>query len=293
MRQRYELKAAALYIGPSMLVLLLIAAVPLAVAVATSLTDANLHQLQSRQYIGFENYARLFNDSRFTASVGVTLLFTIVSVGTSMVAGFVLALLMQRPFAGKNAIRALLTIPLIMTPVVSATMYRVFFFDADRGLVNWALSSLGVHGPAWVASMPYAFIAICIVQSWFMTPFVFIICDATMEGLPREPFDAAKIDGANYGQRISRLMLPMMRNSLVFALIFRITIDYRMFDTIYVMTRGGPARYTEVLSVWTYNRALRSFDVGYANAGAVVMAVIVSAVCLGLVLYNYRKREIA
>ncbi len=290
MRQRYELRAASLYIGPSIVVLLLVAAAPLIVAVSTSMTDANLHELQMRQFIGLENYSRLFADSRFTSSVGVTMLFTAVSVGTSMVAGFVLALLMQRDFAGKNVIRALLTIPLIMTPVVSATMYRVFFFDADRGLINWALETVGIHGPAWVASMPYAFIAICMVQSWFMTPFVFIISDATMEGLPREPFDAAKIDGANYRQRVLRLMLPMMRNSLVFALIFRITIDYRMFDTIYVMTRGGPARYTEVLSVWTYNRALRSFDVGYANAGAVVMAVIVSVICFGLLLYNYRNR---
>ncbi len=289
MKRRYDLTAGALYIGPSLVVLALIAAAPLFVAVSTSMTDANLHNLAMRQFTGLENYVRLFRDPRFVSSVSITLGFTAISVGASMVAGFVLALMMQRVFPGKNLIRALLTIPMIMTPVVSATMYRVFFFDADRGLVNWILNVVGLSGPAWMASMPFAFISICLVQSWFMTPFVFVISDASMQGLPSQPFDAAKIDGANYRQRITRIMLPMMRSSLIFALIFRITIDYRMFDTIYVMTRGGPARHTEVLSVWTYNRALRSFDVGYANAGAVVMAVIVSVVCLGLVLYNYRK----
>ena len=289
MKKKYDLTAALLYVGPSLVVLALIAAAPLFVAVSTSMTDANLHNLGMREFTGLENYVRLFQDSRFLSSVRITLGFTAISVGASMVAGFVLALMMQRAFPGKNAIRALLTIPMIMTPVVSATMYRVFFFDADRGLVNWVFELLGLHGPAWMASMPYAFIAICIVQSWFMTPFVFVISDASMQGLPTQPFDAAKIDGANYWQRVVKLMLPMMRSSLIFALIFRITIDYRMFDTIHVMTRGGPARHTEVLSVWTYNRALRNFDVGYANAGAVVMAVIVSVICLALLLYNYRK----
>ncbi len=282
--------AALLYIGPAMLVLLIVAALPLAVALATSMTNWHLHRAAQREFTGFANYVRLFGDPRFIYSLRVTLRYTAVSVGLSMVGGFVLALMMRREFAGRNYVRALLTIPLIMTPVVSATMYRVFFFDADRGLFNWLLRLIGISGPAWVASWPLAFVAICIIQVWFMTPFVFLVCDAAMESLPSEPFDAAKIDGAGYFQRIFYLVIPMMRDTLIFALIFRITIDYRMFDTIYVTTRGGPARYTEVMSVWVYNRALRSFDVGYANAGSVVMAAVVAAICLGLVLYNYRKR---
>ncbi len=286
-----DTKAAFAYIGPAMLVLLIVAALPLAVALATSTTNWHLHRAAQREFIGLANYVRLFADPRFIYSLRVTLLYTAVSVGVSMIGGFVLALMMRRRFPARNLVRALLTIPLIMTPVVSATMYRVFFYDADRGLFNWILRTLGLPAPVWVASWPMAFYAICIIQIWFMTPFVFLVCDAAMESLPREPFDAAKIDGAGYLQRIFRLVIPMMRDTLIFALIFRITIDYRMFDTIYVTTRGGPARYTEVMSVWVYNRALRSFDVGYANAGSVVMAIVVALICLGLMLYNYRRRE--
>ncbi len=286
-----DTKAALAYIGPAMFVLLIVAALPLAVALATSTTNWHLHRAAQREFIGLANYIRLFGDPRFIYSLRVTLLYTAVSVGVSMVGGFVLALMMRRTFPGRNLVRALLTIPLIMTPVVSATMYRVFFYDADRGLFNWILGTLGLPTPVWVASWPMAFYAICIIQIWFMTPFVFLVCDAAMESLPREPFDAAKIDGAGYFQRIFRLVIPMMRDTLIFALIFRITIDYRMFDTIYVTTRGGPARYTEVMSVWVYNRALRSFDVGYANAGSVVMAIVVALICLALMLYNYRRRE--
>ncbi len=286
-----DTKAALAYIGPAMFVLLIVAALPLAVALATSTTNWHLHRAAQREFIGLANYIRLFGDPRFIYSLRVTLLYTAVSVGVSMVGGFVLALMMRRTFPGRNLVRALLTIPLIMTPVVSATMYRVFFYDADRGLFNWILGTLGLPTPVWVASWPMAFYAICIIQIWFMTPFVFLVCDAAMESLPREPFDAAKIDGAGYFQRIFRLVIPMMRDTLIFALIFRITIDYRMFDTIYVTTRGGPARYTEVMSVWVYNRALRSFDVGYANAGSVVMALVVALICLALMMYNYRRRE--
>ncbi len=290
---RRDTRDAFFYIGPSMIVLMIIAAVPLAVALGTSVTNWDLHRPEAREFVGLDNYIRLFRDDRFTSSIAVTIAFTTVSVGVSMVGGFVLALMTQRNFPLKNVVRALLTIPMITTPVVSATMFRVFFMDPDRGLLNWFLGVLGISGPAWVASWPWAFVAICAVQTWFMTPFVFLISDASMASLPQSVFDAAKMDGATYRQRVVRLVLPMLRDPLIFAAIFRITIDYRMFDTIYVLTRGGPARYTEVLSVWVYNRALRSFDIGYANAGSVVMAVIVAAVCLLLVLYNYRKREIS
>lgn len=288
-----DTRDSIIYVGPSLIVLLLIAGAPLAIALSTSLTDWHLHRASAREFIGMANYVRLFADSRFLSSVGVTLSFTAVSVGVSMVAGFALALLMQRKFPMKNLARALLTIPMIVTPVVSATVFRVFFFDADRGLVNWMLRTVGISGPPWVASWPFAFYAICLAQIWFMTPFVFLVTDAAMSSLPKAPFDAAKIDGAGYAQRIVLLVLPMLRDTLIFAAIFRITIDYRMFDTIYVMTRGGPARYTEVMSVWVYNRALRSFDIGYANAGSVVMAAVVAVICLVLMLYNYRKREIS
>ena len=289
-RRSGETVAAFLYIGPSILVLVLIAVVPVVFAFTSSLSDWHLHRAAMRAFVGLRNYARLLRDSRYLSSIGTTIAFTTFSVGISMVFGVVLALLVQKPFFGKNAVRAVLTLPMIMTPVVSTLLWRVFFFEADVGLINWLLRGVGIRGPAWVASSPYAFASIVTVQTWFMTPFVFLVVDAALESLPREPFDAAMIDGARYLQRVRYIMLPMLRDTLIFTLIFRITIDYRMFETIYVMTGGGPARDTEVLSVWVYNRALRSFDVGYANAGSVVMMVIIAAACTCLLLYTNRKR---
>ena len=291
LKTRSDRVSALLYIGPSVVVLTVIAIVPLVYALITSASDWHLHRPAMRQWVGLANYARLLTDARFLNSVAVTLSFTALSVGLSMVIGFGIALLIQRDFPAKNIVRALLTIPMIMTPVVSTLIFRVFLFEADVGLINWILRMLGISGPAWVASSPYAFASIVIVQTWFMTPFVILVVDAALESLPREPFDAAKIDGASYLQRIVWLVIPMLKGTLIFTLIFRITIDYRMFETIYILTGGGPARDTQVLSVWVYNRALRSFDVGYANAGSVVMMLIIATTCLALLMISYRKAD--
>ena len=288
--QAEYLKALA-YIGPSLVVLLAVAVIPILVALGTSLTSWDLHDPAGSQFIGLGNYIELARDSRFLSSIGITLLFTLTSVGISMVVGFCLALLIQREFHGKNLVRALLTIPMIMTPVVSTLIWRVFFFEADVGLINWTLGVLGIQGPAWISRSPYAFFSIVTVQTWFMTPFVLLVTDAALESLPKEPFDAAKIDGASYWQRILLLVLPMIKRTLVFTLIFRITIDYRMFETIFVLTSGGPARDTEVLSIWVYTRALRNFDVGYANAGSVVMMAIIAVTCLVLLLRTYGEQD--
>lgn len=290
-RARNDRLSALLYIGPSIAVLTVVAIIPIGYAIMTSMSDWHLHRPAMRRWVGLENYLRLFSDPRFMNSVGVTIGFTVLSVGFSMIIGFLIALLIQKEFPGKNMVRALLTIPMIMTPVVSTLIFRVFFFEADVGLVNWILRSVGIDGPAWVASSPYAFIAIVVVQTWFMTPFVILVVEAALESLPSEPFDAAMMDGASYFQRVIWLVIPMLKSTLIFTLVFRITIDYRMFETIYILTGGGPARDTQVLSVWVYNRALRSFDVGYANAGSVIMMLIIAAACLTLLLTAYRKGD--
>lgn len=287
-RARFDWLGTTLYVGPSLLALAVIAVAPIGFAIYSSLFEWHFHRSDQRAWVGLGNFVELLADGRFLHSLGITLLYTAVSVGATMVLGFALALLLKEPFRGRNAVRALLTIPMIMTPVVSTLVWKTFFFEADLGLINWLLGLLGVSGPAWTASSPEAFVTVLTVNIWFMTPFVFLIMDAALSGFPREVLDAAKIDGAAYLQRIFYVVLPMLRATIVFTLIFRITIDYRMFDIIQVMTGGGPAFDTEVLSLWVYRTALRNFHLGYGNAGAIVMMVIVAAACLALVLWGLR-----
>ncbi len=288
-RRKQAWVKAAVYIGPSVVVLLLIAFLPVFYAVRTSLWSWHLHRTAARAPVGLGNYLQLFGDRRYLSSLGVTFLFTLLSVGGTMVLGFLLALLVQKPFRGKNLAMALLSLPMIMTPVVSALMWRFFFFEPSVGLVNWFLDLFGIRGPVWVASSPWAFFSVVIVNIWFMTPFVMLIMEAALVGVPKEPLEAAILDGAGYWQRIRYIVIPMIRGTILFTLIFRITIDYRMFDIVYTMTRGGPAFDTEVLSIWVYNVALRTFEVGYANAGATVMMLVIGALCLGILLMAMRR----
>ncbi|MFW6137939.1 MAG: carbohydrate ABC transporter permease [Spirochaetota bacterium] len=290
-RRKQEYVKAALYIGPSIVVLLLIAFLPVAYAVRTSLWSWHLHRTAAREPVGLGNYLQLFGDLRFLHSLGLTFLFTLISVSGTMVLGFLLALLVQKPFRGKNLAMALLSLPMIMTPVVSALMWRFFFFEPSVGLVNWFLSLFKIRGPVWVASSPWAFVSVVIVTIWFMTPFVMLIMEAALVSVPKEPLEAAILDGAGYWQRIRYIVIPMIRGTIMFTLIFRITIDYRMFDIVYTMTRGGPAFDTELLSIWVYNVALRTFEVGYANAGATVMMLAIGVVCLVILLLTLRGSE--
>lgn len=286
--RRFDWLAGAIFLGPGLAALAVVALVPAGYAIFGSFFDWHFLRPEAREFIGFGNYAELATDGRFLRSLGVTGLYTVTSVLATIVLGFLLALLVKHPFPGKNVARALLTIPMIMTPVVSTLVFKTFFFEADLGLVNWVLEAFGVDGPAWIARSPSALISILIVNIWFMTPFVFLILDASLSSFPEEVIDASRIDGASYWQRVGYVILPMLRGALIFTLVFRITIDFRMFDIIQVMTGGGPARDTEVLSLWVYSTALRNFQVGYGNAGAVVMMVAVAIVCLAILLLGTR-----
>ena len=288
-RHRFQWGDTAAFIGPTLLALAVVAVVPTVWAIFSSLFDWHFHRPHARAFVGLGNYLRLAEDPRFLNAVWNTTLYTTVSVVATMVLGTLLALLTRAPFPGKAFARALLTVPMIMTPVVSTLVWKTFFFEADLGLVNWVLGLASIKGPAWIASSPSAFATILVVNIWFMTPFVYLVMDAALEGMPDDVIDAAKIDGATYWQRVRFVILPMLRATIVFTVIFRITIDARMFEIIHVMTQGGPARDTEVLTLWVYNAALRNFHLGYGNAGGVVLMLLVGAVCLAIMLLGLRN----
>jgi multiple sugar transport system permease protein len=288
-RHRSDWGKAVLYIGPSIVVLFIIAVFPTLYAITTGFWSWHLHRPGARTFVGLRNYLQLFADQRYLNSLGITFLFTFLTVTGTMVLGFLLALLVQRTFRGKNLVLALLTVPMIMTPVVSALMWKVFLLEPDVGLVNWFLSAFGIKGPAWVATSPWAFISIVVVNIWFMTPFVMLIMEAALSGIPKSSLEAAALDGAGYWRRIVYMVIPMLKGTIFFTLIFLITIAYRTFDIIYTMTGGGPAFDTQVLSIWVYNVALRTFEVGYANAGAVIMMIAIGLTCLSILAVGVQK----
>ncbi len=276
------------YLAPALIALAVIAVYPMFYSLFSSMFSWNLHQPHLRQFVGFRNYIDLFTSSRFLNSLQVTLGYSVLSVALSMILGFITALLIQKPFWGRGLVRTLLIIPLIIPPVVAGLLWRVFMLEPDLGLVNYFLSVIGIQGPAWLAQSRTAFLGIVIADVWVYTPFVMMIMDAALDGVPENVRESAFMDGATYVQVTFYIVLPMIRAIAMFTLLFRFTTVFRMFDIIYIMTTGGPGFATEVLSIFSYNTALRMFRMGYANASVITMAFIISLIAIIIIKITQR-----
>jgi ABC-type sugar transport system permease subunit len=237
-------------------------------------------------FAGFSNYAKLFNNAlpnlKFLPALVHTLGFTVVSVLVETVIGLAIALALNKPFRGRGVVRAAVFIPWAVPTVVSAELWRTMF-DPQDGFVNYMLREL--HLPlastTWLDSTWTAWAALLIADAWRNTPFVAIILLAGLQVIPRDIYEAAKIDGASSWETFRRLTLPLLKPALVVALIFRTLSSFMIFDVVYIMTGGGPGTSTEVLSYLNYQAFLTDFDFGYGGAVSVamiIMALIIAAV---------------
>lgn len=276
------------YIGPGLILLVLLSGYPLVLALINSLQDITLQGLVkgAGTFVGIKNYISAFtSDERFINSLRVTFIYTVFSVPLSMSIGILMALLIERPFKAKNLVRALLLIPMVMAPVVSGLIWRHIFFSPKRGIINVFLEYFGIQGPGWVVSSPWALISVIFVEIWITVPLVMIIIDAALMSVPNSIVEAAKIDGASYWRQVFFIKIPLIRSSILMALVFRISTAFRSFEVVFSTTEGGPGISTEVLGIYVYRSALSFFDLGYASAVAIIMALIVGSITYLLLIY--------
>lgn len=240
------------------------------------------------RFEGFSNYISTLSDPRFWNSIRVTIIFTILSLGIEVVAGFLIALYINREFRGKNFIKALFVFPFAATPVAIALVWRNMY-DPTLGVINYFVSLLGRVQPVeWLTNSHLVIPSLAFVDIWQWTPLVVLICMAGLEGLPREPIESAQIDGASKWQIFRRIIFPLMGPTLIAATMIRSWDVIKVFDIIYVMTAGGPGFASENLNIYIYNTAFFYFNMGYASS----MMVILFAIVLGfnIILYQLTKR---
>jgi len=240
------------------------------------------------RFEGFSNYISTLSDPRFWNSIRVTIIFTILSLGIEVVAGFLIALYINREFRGKNFIKALFVFPFAATPVAIALVWRNMY-DPTLGVINYFVSLLGRVQPVeWLTNSYLVIPSLAFVDIWQWTPLVALICMAGLEGLPREPIESAQIDGASKWQIFSRIIFPLMGPTLIAATMIRSWDVIKVFDIIYVMTAGGPGFASENLNIYIYNTAFFYFNMGYASS----MMVILFAIVLGfnIILYQLTKQ---
>lgn len=250
-----------------------VAFVPIALAAWLSLRRHVLVFHEDR-FVGLANYRVLLHDPRFFSALGNTAYFTVVSVALELLIGLPIALLLQRTFRGRGLLRAAVLVPWALPSVVSARMWA-WLFNPDYGLVTRFLPGedrdlLGVP----VLAMHAAIVA----DVWKSTPFVTLLLLAGLAAIPDEVYRAARVDGARPWRIFVSVTLPLLRPAVLVTTLFRALDALRVFDTIFVLTAGGPASTTETLSVYAYKTMMHSGDFGYGSTLAVATFVLVGAV---------------
>ena len=273
--ERQRTRVAWLFVAPMLVAVALVAAWPLARTIAFSFTDAYLSDIETWQFIGIANYVALFEDPLWWQAVGITLLFAVVSVGLETLFGLAIALTLDAHMPGRGLLRAAVLIPWAIPTVISAKMWGWMLHDL-YGVVNAALLKLGLIGApwAWLADPTLAFVSVVAVDVWKATPFMTLLILAALQVLPKEIYQAGKVDGASPIRMFLRVTLPLIRPALLVAIIFRGLDALRVFDVIYVLTGNNPA--TTTMSVYARQQLIDFQDVGYGSAAATSLFLIVA-----------------
>ncbi len=267
-QEREETRFALLLILPAMATVALIAFLPLGRAFWLSLFRINLRFANTPQpFVGLQNYATILVDDRFHNSLRVVAIIGGVSLTAELVLGMIIALVVNREFAGRGLVRASILIPWALTTVVSAKMWQLIY-QADYGVFNRLLNDLHImHGYLpWIADPQVALPAMIGADIWKTTPFMALLLLAGLQMIRADIYESAAIDGSNAWQSFWRITVPLLKPTILVALLFRLIDVARMFDLPFVLTNGGPGFETETVTLYTYRTLFQNLQFGTGSA---------------------------
>jgi multiple sugar transport system permease protein len=262
----WERNLAWLLVAPTMLMFLFFAVYPTITAVLFSVSRARLIRGGlERTYIGLDNFRRAFEDPLVRQSARFTIKWTISVTIIEVVLGLGIALLVTNLAWGRGLLTSLLIVPIIMPPVSVAVAWR-FMYDPEFGIWNYLLNQVGIHDVFWLSDPDVATWALMGTDVWQATPFVFLLLYAGLVSLPRDPYEAAAIDGASPWFTFRTVTLPLLKPVLLVVVLLRLIDSARIFDKIVVMTRGGPGSQNYSMTFTIYQEFIPKFDFGYTAA---------------------------
>jgi multiple sugar transport system permease protein len=238
-------------------------------------------------FVGLDNYTSLFTNRRFIESVVRTFYFTVLAVVAPLVLGTIAALIFHRQFPFRGLLRGVFVLPMMATPVAVALVWTMMFHP-QQGVLNYLLSLVGLPPSQWVYSPTWVIPSLVLVEVWHWTPLVMLIVLGGLAALPTEPYESAKLDGASEWQLFRYITLPLVAPFLFVAGVIRTIDALKTFDTIYVITSGGPGTASETINLYLYLQAFAFYNIGNASAVVVVFFTIVLA--LAFVLLHLRER---
>ncbi|PTR04928.1 carbohydrate ABC transporter membrane protein 1 (CUT1 family) [Nitrosomonas nitrosa] len=266
LRQRNERRLAWLLCAPAVTVLIGVIVYPILYAVWLSLFRYDLRFPEQRVFVGLDNYVSILTSEVWWQALGNTLILTIGSVSIELLLGFILALIMHHTLFWRRAVRAAMLIPYAMITVVAAMAWK-FAFDPTTGFIDALLD----REQAWLTQRGSAFLVIILTEVWKTTPFMALLLMAGLTLVPHELIQAARVDGANAWQRFIKIVVPTMKPVILVAVLFRTLDAFRIFDTVFILTRG--AQNTETVSMVGYNTLLVSLNLGLGSAVSVLIFV--------------------
>jgi multiple sugar transport system permease protein len=255
-----------LFPAPSVIIMIVLMAFPVAYTLYLSFTKWSPTSLGTPEIIGLQNYIELItDDERFLKALWRTIWFTVAAVGIQTVLGVGLALIFNREFVGRGLVRTIFLMSMVATPVAIALVWMMIM-DINTGILNYFLDLIFGLRVGWLNDRSIVLWSMIIIDTWQWTPFIMLITLAGLSALPTEPYESAVIDGASPVQLFWYLTLPMLRPTLMVALMFRSIDALKTFDIIYVITQGGPAYASETLNLYGYSQGFLYFNMGYGSA---------------------------
>lgn len=269
---------AAIFVLPNLAMFAIFIIVPILGAFALSFYDWNL--MSPPEFVGFDNFTRMLNDSRAINSIWRTVYLVLGGVIPTILISFVLAVLIDTRFPGLRLIRTLYLMPIVISFVASAVLWG-YILDPRWGPVNWLLGLFGISGPQWLESPTWALPAVTIVTIWLRIPVALILYLAALQSINQSLIEAGRLDGANFFQRMRFIIWPSVRPvTLLVTIVTLRGVLFESFDVVSVMTQGGPLRSTDILINYIYQAAFDRLDFGYASALSVVLFIMVMFVTL-------------
>jgi multiple sugar transport system permease protein len=248
--------------------------IPFFTAVYYSMLRYRMNLPQMKGFIWFDNYINFFTDPKFWNTVYISLTYAFLTVGLELLLGLAIALLLQRPTRFNNIASILLLLPLMTAPALAALMWKLMTHP-DFGVLSYLLTLIGITDFKWASDPSTALFTVLLVDMWVYTPFIMILLLAGLRSLPKEPFEAAAIDGANAWQMFTKLTLPMMSRVIAIAVLIRGIDLFRMVDYIHVMTSRGPGTATLTLPTYATQEAFTKGVFNYASTIALVTLILI------------------
>lgn len=271
-----------LFLVPVLIILIVAAFIPLGYGLSLSFFKYKLNLQPKPIFIGLQNYIGMFKDELFLQALRNNVFFAVISVSIQTVSGVIIAIMLSDDSKLSRILITFLLVPMIIAPVASGTLWRMML-DRTYGIINYFFNLVGLPDVSWLGDYRIAIYTIILVDCWQFVPFVAILVLSSTKAIPKSFLDAAKVDGASPWKAFTRITLPITAPVIIVVAMIRFIDAFKVFDTIFVMTSGGPGNATEMLPTYIYRQGIKFLRVGYSSATAILFIVSMSLIAFGFI----------